>query len=426
MSIFGMMRTATSGMNAQSNRLGTVGDNIANSSTAGYKRASTEFSSLILESGSGEYNSGSVETEVRYGISQQGGFDFTTSSTDVAIRGNGFLVVSADSTAGSATYLTRAGSFVKDGDGYLVNAAGFFLMGVPWTNQNVTPTIPANGTGGLSAVQIQTLALQAQPSSAGKFNANLPQTATGVAAGSLPSDNVVTSTYTAKSSLIVYDNVGAKVTLDIYFTKTTNPNEWEVAVYNQADVDPTTTFPYTTAALATQTLTFDPLNGSLATASPTSISIPVPNGSAALVLDMAKTTELATTFQVLEPTVDGSAPSAVDKVEIDDTGTLYAVYENGQREKKFLIPLATVASPDNLVPKAGNVFDLGPDSGQLLVGAAGTAGFGDMVSSALEKSTVDIASELTDMIEAQHSFTANSKVFQTAADLMEVLVNLRR
>jgi flagellar hook protein FlgE len=428
MSIFGMMRTATSGMNAQSNRLGTVGDNIANSSTAGYKRASTEFSSLILESGSGEYNSGSVETEVRYGISQQGGFDFTTSSTDLAIKGNGFMVVAEDTTPGSAAYLTRAGSFVKDGDGYLVNAAGFYLMGVPWTNPNVTPTIPANGTGGLSAVQIQTLALQADPSTAGTFNANLPQTATGVAAGSLPSDNVVGSTYSAKSSLIVYDNVGAKVTLDIYFTKTTTANEWEVAVYNQADADPTTVFPYTTAALATQTLTFDPTTGSLDTVlpSPTSITIPVPNGSAALVLDMSKTTELATTFQVLEPKVDGNAPSAVDRVEIDDTGTLYAVYKNGQREKKYLIPLASVASPDNLVPRAGNVFDLGADSGQLLVGAAGTSGFGNLVPSALEKSTVDIASELTDMIEAQHSFTANSKVFQTAADLMEVLVNLRR
>lgn len=427
MSIFGMMRTATSGMNAQSNRLGTVGDNIANSSTAGYKRASTEFSSLILESGSGEYNSGSVETEVRYGISQQGGFDFTTSATDIAIRGNGFIVVADSSDAGSATHLTRAGSFVKDGDGYLVNSAGFYLMGVPYTSQTATPTIPANGTGGLEAVQIQTLALQAEPSTAGTFNVNLPETASIVAAGSLPSDNVVTSTYTAKSSLIVYDNVGAKVTLDIYATKTA-ANTWEIAVYNQADADPTTTFPYTTAALATQTLNFDPANGGLDLTLPsaTSITIPVPNGSAALVLDMSKTTELSTTFQVLEPTVDGSAPSAVDRVEIDDAGTLYAVYENGQREKKFLIPLATVASPDNLIPKAGNVFDLGANSGQLLVGAAGTAGFGEIVPSALEKSTVDIASELTDMIEAQHSFTANSKVFQTAADLMEVLVNLRR
>ncbi len=199
-------------------------------------------------------------------------------------------------------------------------------------------------------------------------------------------------------------------------------------IFNQADADPTTVFPYTGAAypLSSVTLTFDATGKLDSTVpSPTSITLTVPNG-ASLTLDMAKTTQLATTFQVLEPKVDGSAPSAVDRVEIDDTGTLYAVYDNGQREKKFLIPLATVPSPDNLIPRAGNVFDLGSDSGDLQVGAAGTAGLGKIVPKALEKSTVDIASELTDMIEAQHSFTANSKVFQTAADLMEVLVNLRR
>jgi len=423
MSIFGMMRTATSGMNAQSNRLGTVGDNIANSSTAGYKRASTEFSSLILESGSGEYNSGSVETEVRYGISQQGGFDFTTSATDLAISGNGFLIVSEGTDASAASYLTRAGSFVKDGDGYLVNAAGFYLQGVPWTNQNVTPTIPANGTSGLSPVQIQTLALQAVPSSTGTFNLNLPSTATVETV--LPSGNTAAPVSSYKSSLVVIDNVGAEVTLDIYASKTA-ANTWEIAIFNQADAVATTVFPYGGAGmLSNVTLTFDPLTGNLDTVSPTTITVPVPNG-ASLVLDMAKTTELATTFQVLEPKVDGSAPSAVDRVEIDDTGTLYAVYENGQREKKFLIPLATVASPDNLIPRAGNVFDLSADSGDLLLGAAGTAGLGNIIPKALEKSTVDIASELTDMIEAQNIFSANSKVFQTAADLMEVLVNLRR
>jgi flagellar hook protein FlgE len=294
----------------------------------------------------------------------------------------------------------------------------------------VTPTIPSNGTSGLSAVQIETLALQAVPSTEGTFNLNLPSTAAVVPAGSLPSDNVVGSTYTAKSSLVVIDNLGGQVTLDIYATKTgTGPDTWEIAVFDQADADPATVFPYTGASatpLANVTLTFDAF-GNLDTAlpSPTSMTLTVPNG-ASLTLDMAETTQLTTTFQVLEPKVNGSAPSAVDRVEIDDTGTLFAVYENGQREKKFLIPLATVPSPDNLIPRAGNVFDLSSDSGDLLVGAAGTAGLGNIVPKALEKSTVDIASELTDMIESQHSFTANSKVFQTAADLMEVLVNLRR
>lgn len=62
MSIFGTMRTGVSGMNAQANKLGTVGDNIANASTTGYKRASTSFSSLVLPSSSGSYASGGVQS----------------------------------------------------------------------------------------------------------------------------------------------------------------------------------------------------------------------------------------------------------------------------------------------------------------------------------------------------------------------------
>ena len=72
MSLYGVMRTGVSGMAAQSNKLSTVSDNIANVNTTGYKRASTEFSSLILKSGSGNYNSGAVETHVRYAITDAG------------------------------------------------------------------------------------------------------------------------------------------------------------------------------------------------------------------------------------------------------------------------------------------------------------------------------------------------------------------
>lgn len=425
MSIFGMMRTATSGMGAQSNRLGTVADNIANSSTAGYKRASTEFSSLILESGNGEYNSGSVNTDIRYGISQQGGFDFTTSATDLAVSGNGFLVVADGPLASDAAHLTRAGAFVQDGEGYLVNSAGKYLMGVPWTIQSQTPALPANGTSGLSAIQIQTLALQAEPSALGAFNVNLPSNATVEA--NLPSANTAAPLTSYKSSLVAIDNLGGRVTLDVYASLTATPNTWEISVFDQSLADPATTFPYVSGPLVTQTLTFDPTTGGfdLGLPSPTSMTIPVPNG-ASLVIDMAQSTQLTGAYTVIEATVDGTEPSAVDRIEIDDGGTLYAIYANGDREKKFLVPLANVPSPDNLIPRAGNVFDLSADSGQLLVGQAGAGGFGSIVPKALEKSTVDIASELTSMIEAQSSFTANSKVFQTAADLAEVLVNLKR
>lgn len=430
MSIFGMMRTATSGMNAQSNRLGTVADNIANASTAGYKRASTEFSSLVLESGNGEYNSGSVNTSMRYGITQQGGFDFTTSATDLAVSGNGFLVVADSADSGAATHLTRAGSFVKDGEGYLVNSAGYFLMGVPWVDQNTEPALPANGASGLQPIKIETAGLQAEASTAGTFNVNFPSNAT-VEATATPLDGSTAPVSSYKSSLVAIDNLGNEVTLDVYSSLTsTTPggtSTWEVAVFNHADADPNTVFPYAAGPLATTTLTFDNTTGlfDLTIPSPTSISIPVPNGGT-LDIDMSESTQLAAPYQVIGANVNGTAPSAVDHIEIDDTGTLYAVYENGQRTKKALVPLGTVPNPNNLTPVAGNAYDPSSSSGQLLIGAAGRGGLGSLVPKALEKSTVDIASELTTMIEAQHSFTANSKVFQTAADLMEVLVNLRR
>src|SRR3712207_701867 len=111
MSLYGVLRSGVSGMNAQSNKLGTVAENIQNSSTTGYKRASTEFSSLILPSSEGNYNSGSVTSRVRYTIADQGPIAYTTSGSDLAVSGNGFFVVSDPS---GTPYLTRAGNFVKE------------------------------------------------------------------------------------------------------------------------------------------------------------------------------------------------------------------------------------------------------------------------------------------------------------------------
>ncbi len=428
MSISGMMRTSASGMAAQSSRLGTVSDNIANASTHGYKRAFTEFSTIVLETGKSAYVPGSVDTTVRYGISQQGGFDYTTSPTDLAVSGNGFLLVTDGS---DATYLTRAGSFVKDDQGYLVNAAGFKLLGYPIVNGSTAAA--SNGTAGMEEVNISAMSLEATPSTLGTYHANVPIDATAVAAGNRPSDNLATSAYSAKASITAIDNVGREVTLDVYYTKT-GANTWEVSVFNAADAASSTApFPYGasgSAPLSETTLTFNASTGQLASVAPVNpaglvISIPVPNGQT-LTLDISNSSELAEDFQVLTPTINGNSPSAVEGVEFNKDGTLYAVYGNGARVGIFRIPLATVPSPDNLTPQAGNVYTVSADSGNLQVGFPGTSVFGELRSSQLEKSTVDTATELTTMIESQFAFTANSKVFQTGGELMEVLVNLKR
>lgn len=401
-------------MAAQADRLAAVSDNIANASTNGYKRSSVEFSTLVLQSGVKTYESGSVEPNVRRAVSEQGAFSYTKSVTDLAIKGNGFFIVQEPS---GGSYLTRAGSFVKDGGGNLVNAGGQTLMA--YSLANGQPAVVANSTAGLVPVNIGTLSLQATPSTEGTFYTNLDSNAASVLAADLPSANAATSTYSAKTSLTAFDLLGNPVTLDIFSSKLAT-GSWEVSVFNQADAGPG--FPYSSPALATTTLTFD-AQGGYTGGSP--LSIPIPGGSN-LNLDMSRTSQLAADYNVLEAQVNGNAASAVESVEISSDGTVYANYQNGSRAATYRIPLANVPSPDNMISLSGNLFQATQGSGDLLIGFADSNGFGSVVSGALEKSTVDMATELTIMIEAEKNYTANSKVFQTGADLMDVLVNLKR
>lgn len=419
MSLYSVMRTSVSGMSAQSNRLATVADNVANVNTTGYKRAYSEFSSLLLTVCPGDYSSGAVLTSVRHAIGQQGALMNTTSVTDLAVSGNGFFVVSDKN---GTPYLTRAGAFVPDGNGNLMNAAGFQLMGYPLTAG--APTITVNGYNGLQPVTLSNLTLSASPSTKGNFTANLPSDAAVVAAANLPSANAAGATYTAKSSLVTYDNLGKEVTLDVYYSKTAS-GTWEMAVFDKSKAAPGGGFPYSSGPLSTQTLTFDPSNGKLAASSASSINVAIPGG-ATLSLDLSKMTQLATDYNVISAKVNGNAPSGADLVEIAKDGTMYATYGDGTRVAVYRIPLAHVESPDNLQALPGNVFIPGSDSGDVQVGLAQTGPLGAIFSGSLEQSTVDLATELTTMIDSQRSYSANSKVFQTGSELMDVLVNLKR
>ncbi|MBE1706571.1 MULTISPECIES: flagellar hook protein FlgE [Mesorhizobium] len=418
MSLYGMMRTGVSGMNAQANRLSTTADNIANSDTTGYKRSSAEFSTLIMPSTGGAYNSGGVTTTIRQAVSDPGVLQYTTSVSDLAVSGDGFFVVQDPS---GTPFLTRAGAFVPDAQGRLVNAAGFQLMAYSYANG--TPAATVNGFEGLQPVVISDQGLTATPSTLGTYSGNLPAGATPVAAANLPGANAATAQYTSKSSMVAYDNLGNKKLLDVYFTNT-GTGTWQVAVFDQSKATPGTSFPYTGGALGTANLTFDTTTGKL-TGAPTSVSFTVPGG-ASLNLDLSKLTQLGTGFTVSDAQVNGNAPSTIDKVQISKDGTIYAQYKDGSTKPLYKIPLADVQSPDQLKALPGNVYAQGTDSGAIRVGFANEGKAGSIISGALENSNVDIAEELTDMIAAQRSYTANSKVFQTGSDLMDVLVNLKR
>lgn len=142
-------------------------------------------------------------------------------------------------------------------------------------------------------------------------------------------------------------------------------------------------------------------------------------------MDLSGFTQLGADFAGTG-TPNGQAASPVKDVTIDGDGIVYAKYEDGSTKPLYRVPLANVASPDKLTLMSGNVYSANGQSGVTVTGFPQTNGLGTIKSGALEGSNVDLAGELTEMIESQRSYTANSKVFQTGSDIMDVLVNLKR
>lgn len=404
MSLFSAIYASISGMKAQTNLLSTVSENIANSNTTGYKQASTLFHDLInqLDDSIG-YSAGGVRTSVRYNISQQGDLMRTASATDLAIQGNGFFIVQ---NANGDVFLTRSGSFTPDARGALVNGAGFTLMG--YSLASGAGSI-SSGLSSLVPVTLDKTALAAAPSTAGTFTANLDSNA-AVLTGTPSFTN-----YTSKTSIIAYDHLGNPVTLDIVFSKT-GENSWQADIYD--DKSPS-------APLFSQTLSFDAANGKLLSPSPGTLPIPVPGGNT-VSLNIGNMTQLASSFAVSAASMDGNAPSQVQSVTVGTDGTLSYVYANGNTIPAFKIPLGNVVSPDNLYNLSGGVFQASEESGDLIVGNAETGGLGSIQSFELETSTVDLASQLTEMIVAQRGYESNSKVFQTGSDMLSTLINMIR
>src|SRR5574337_548358 len=248
-----------------------------------------------------------------------------------------------------------------------------------------------------------------------------PPPAAAIPAANLPSANAANSTYTAATSLFVYDNLGGSHTINLYFSNT-GPGSWEVDAFDASAAAPGGGFPYSSGPLATGTLTFDPSTGALISGG--SLSVPVPNG-ATMNLDLSNLTQFATSFGVTAATANGNAPASVQGVSISSDGTLSLTYSNGTSSAAYDIPLANVASPDNLISVSGDAFRQNTDSGPVFLGAPNSGSFGSVISGAIENSTVDLATELTAMIEAQSSYQANSKVFQTGATILDVLNSLK-
>ncbi|MCH8000736.1 MAG: flagellar hook-basal body complex protein [Proteobacteria bacterium] len=184
MSIFGAMFSGVTGLNAQSQALGMIADNIANVNTIGYKGTTAHFFSLVTQAASRTtYTPGGVAAAPSQGIDRQGLLQASVSETDIAIAGRGFFVVSQSTTAGSGQFLfTRAGSFEPDQNGNLVNTAGYFLQGWPLTDGTTLPTNTST-LSSVTTVNVANLAGTATPTSTVNLSLNLPSTAPAAAGG---------------------------------------------------------------------------------------------------------------------------------------------------------------------------------------------------------------------------------------------------
>ena len=413
---FGLFNTSVMGMAAQSDALANISENISNSSTVGYKDATTHFLTVLGGFQGADQFGGGVTTKGRYNVTAQGALLHTSSATDIAIKGGGFFVVSDGS---GATFLTRAGSFAPDAQGRLVNAAGYYLMGFP---AGAAPSAAATSAlSSMSVVQMRTDRLFSNPTTAGALSANLPASAPITPAATLPSTNGAGASFAAKTSLTVYDNLGGSVILDIYYAKTA-ANTWETTVYDSAGAAPGGGFPYAAGPISTQTLTFNPANGGMMSGSPLGFTVP---GGGAMQLDMSNTTQLGAPFVVNSATVNGNGAGAIRQIQISSNGAVGYLLDNGQVVPAYMISLANVNSPTNLSNYTGNVYAANGDSGTVFIGSPGAGGFGAVASSTLESSTVDLATELSSMIIAQRAYTANTQSFQVASEILQVLNNLK-
>jgi flagellar hook protein FlgE len=432
-----LMGTSVSGMLADTNWLSSISQNVSNANTTGYKNAETEFATLVDQAGGAADSLAGVKASLRSLNSLQGSVVGTSTTTDLAIQGEGYFVVTDSS---GAYYLTRNGSFVPDAEGNLVNSAGYYLMG----NSALSGQADSKPT---EKVNVTASGDSPTASKTGTLSVNLPSTATSYAGSAdLPSElptSAAAATYTDETSVTAYDDLGGAHTINIYLTNTTpagaTSDTWEITAFDSSTASTSGSFPYTATAtaatpLATGILTFDPTKGSLTSVAETlngttsttasTFSIPVPNGQT-LNLDVGGTTQLASAFSVNANTTDGNAPSSLAGVTISSNGTLAFQYSDGATKNAYDIPLANVASEDSLTSLNGNVYQANQNSGSIVYGSAGTAGLGSVVSSSLENSTVDLATELTNMIEAQSAYQANSKVFQTGANLLDILNGLK-
>lgn len=416
MSLSGALISAVSALSAQSQAISTVSDNLANSSTYGYKTTTTSFEDLVT-AGSATSSDGGVLAQNRSNMTQQGLLTSTGTSTDIAISGSGFFAVK-QGLSGTETLYTRDGEFSVDSAGYLEND-GNYLLG--WAT-DASGNVVGNNE---SASALEAINTQAEGSTA---------TATSKIsiAANLPSDAAVGATYT--SSTEIYDSLGTGSDAEITWTKTAS-NTWTASFADPTLASDSATTSGTVASGSPVTIKFNS-DGTLASATPTTLSISGWTDGAAdssITLDLGTAgkadglTQYATgattpSVDVESITQDGLAYGTLSGITIGTGGAVVASYSNGQTKTIAKIAVATFNCADGLSAQSGNDYAATLASGTATFQVSGGGAAGTVEGGELESSTTNTSQEFSTMISAQQAYSAAAQVMTTVNSMFQTLI----
>lgn len=455
MSISSALTAGVSGLFANSTRLATISDNIANSGTYGYKRVSTSFEGMVVNQGRGAglYSAGGARAATARMIDQRGPVIPTQNPTDLAISGRGMLPVipatAIDNQFGDQPLMmTTTGSFHTDDDGVLKTGSGLVLLGWPANADGTISVMPRDTMGGLQPVVINANQTAGDPTTKMSLGINLPATATEAGG---PTDALT-------SRIEYFGNLGTSEDLSISFVPQTSQNTglsnvWTVTLRDSATEDKADTADVDESIIAKLKLTFsndqtnggtlakiqtaegakhpdyDPQTGTLAvtvgktsnySGDPMAITIGKPGNS------NDGLSQLGNNFSTTNITKDGSPVGNLTAVKVDESGYIRATYDTGFIRTIYQIPLVDVPNPNGLTPLNNQTYKVSPESGSFFLWDAGDGPTGDIVGYALEGSTTDVAAELTDLIQTQRAYSSNAKVIQTVDEMLQETTNIKR
>lgn len=435
MTLSSSLNAGVAGLNANSSKLATISDNIANSQTAGYKRVDTQFSSLVVSKPGSRYSAGGVQAASFREIDARGSLINTTNVTDLAIAGRGLIPVTPTASVddnGQTTSLqfVTTGSFRPDEIGELRTASGLTLMGWPADRDGNIPVFPRDTGGGLEPVRVNNSSVVASPTTEVTLGVNLPadETEAGASGDIIP----LTIEY--------FDNLGGSETLSIDFTPTVpatgSSNEWLVEISDSqtpAASNPIASFTVTfdnSAALGGTIAsvtgvsggTYDGTTGVLTTATgggPLDLNIGAINADGGL-------SQLAADFGPTGIAKNGSAVGALVSIEIDENGFLKGIFDGGAIRTLYQIPVADVPNFNGLQAVGSQAYVVTSESGPLFLFDAGDGPTGAVKSFTQEQSTTDIAAELTSLITTQRAYSSNATVIRTVDEMLQETTNLKR